>query len=70
MSSFFIEICNNNYKPHESLKDFHIGFNKLEIITYIFPTLALTLNIISVINYFRERNKSKYFYLIKNTYKK
>jgi len=61
MSTFFEDICEFNYKPHETLKDFHIGFNKIEMIPYLFPALALILNLISVINFIRERKKQKYF---------
>ena len=56
---FFKDICDNNYLPHEDYREFSIGYNKLGSVILIFPSLALLLNSISVINYIRERKTPK-----------
>jgi hypothetical protein len=56
---FFNLICEKNYKLHEKLSEYSIGFNKNEGFVYFFPAIALFLNLTSVAIYFRNKRKKQ-----------
>lgn len=59
MSEFFVHICKNNFQAGPERSDSMIGFSKGGIPIFLIPILALILNLISLINYFRSKNKKK-----------